>query len=131
MKESDKNIELLIGKMMAEEKLQSPSFDFTSKIMTEISILEEKKLNAYKPLISKPVWISIGIALVLLIIYVSFFTGTDTVLDVETPYADTISGLFSGIHISKTLLYTLLIVPIMMLIQIGILKNYFDKKYNL
>lgn len=59
MKESDKNIEQLIEKMMAEDKLQSPSFDFTSKIMAEVHVLEEKKLKAYKPLISKPVWISI------------------------------------------------------------------------
>ncbi|KRD11247.1 hypothetical protein ASE21_05945 [Flavobacterium sp. Root901] len=131
MKESDKNLEKLIEKMMSEDKLQTPSFDFTSKIMSEVLVLEEKKLKTYKPLISKSVWISIGIALALLIIYVSFFTGTDTVLDVKTPYVDKISGLFSGIHISKTLLYTLLIVPIMMLIQIGVLKNYFDKKYNL
>jgi len=131
MNESDKNIEQLIDKMMAEEKLQSPSIDFTSKIMANVQILEEKKLKTYKPLISKPIWIAIGFALVLLVIYVSFFTGTDSTLDIKTPYTDKISGLFSGIHLSKTLLFTLLIVPIMILIQIGVLKNYFDKKYQL
>ena len=46
MRESDKNIEQLIDKMMAEEKLQSPSIDFTSKIMANVQILEEKKLKA-------------------------------------------------------------------------------------
>lgn len=73
MRESDKNIEQLIDKMMTEEKLQSPSIDFTSKIMAEVLILEEKKLKTYKPLIPKPIWISIGIALAFLVIYASLF----------------------------------------------------------
>lgn len=43
MKESDKNLEQLIEKMMTEDNLQSPSIDFTSKIMAKVELLEEKK----------------------------------------------------------------------------------------
>ncbi|MDQ8011358.1 MAG: hypothetical protein REI96_02830 [Flavobacterium nitrogenifigens] len=134
MKESDKNIEQLIEKMMADEKLQSPSIDFTSKIMANVQILEEKKLKAYKPLISKPIWILIGLAVVALVIYASFFSVSETdfkIDEVGKLYSDRISTAFSGTHLSKNILYAILIVPIMILVQVGILKNYFDKKYQL
>ncbi len=131
MKESDKNIEQLIDKMMAEEKLQSPSFDFTSKIMAEVLVLEEKKLKTYKPLISKSTWIFIGLALLGLIIYASLFSGTSQNLEIGKVYTDKISNTFSGIHLSKNIVYAILIVPFMILVQVGILKNYFDKKYQL
>lgn len=131
MKESDKNIEHLISKMMSEDKLESPSIDFTSKIMSEILLLEDKKLKAYKPLISKSVWFFIGAASAALVLYVSFFSGTETNLEVGKIYTDKIGDAFSGIHFSKNIMYALLIVPFMILIQIGVLKNYFDKKYQL
>lgn len=134
MKENDKNLEQLIDKMMAEDKLQSPSFDFTSKIMSEVLVLEEKKLKTYKPLISKSVWIFIGLALLGLVIYISLFSVSQNNLEIEKMgelYSDKISNSFSGIHFSKNILYAILIVPFMILVQIGILKNYFDKKYNL
>jgi len=134
MKESDKNIEQLIDKMMAEEKLQSPSIDFTSKIMANVHVLEEKKLIAYKPLISKPVWIAIGASIVLLVLYVSLFSGSENNLEIDEVgklYSNKVSTAFSGIHFSKNIFYAILIVPIMILIQVGILKNYFDKKYEL
>ncbi|PBJ11506.1 hypothetical protein [Flavobacterium sp. ACN6] len=134
MKESDKNIEQLIDKMMAEDKLQSPSIDFTSKIMAEVHVIEEKKLKAYKPLISKPIWISIGIALALLVIYVSLFSVSESNIEIEQVgklYSDRMSTAFSGIHFSKNILYAILILPVMILVQVGILKNYFDKKYQI
>lgn len=131
MKESDKNLEQLIDKMMSEDQLQSPSFDFTSKIMSEVLVLEEKKLKTYKPLISKSVWIFIGLALVGLVTYVSVNSGSEQNLEIGKVYVDKISNVFSGIHLSKNILYALLIVPFMILIQVGVLKNYFDKKYQL
>ncbi|MCR4032646.1 MULTISPECIES: hypothetical protein [Flavobacterium] len=134
MKESDKNIEQLIDKIMAEEKLQSPSIDFTSKIMANVQILEEKKLKTYKPLISKPIWISIGIAVALLVIYVSLFSVSENDIkldEIGKLYSNKVSTAFSGIHFSKNIFYAILILPIMILVQVGILKNYFDKKYEL
>ncbi|AWK03765.1 hypothetical protein HYN56_05810 [Flavobacterium crocinum] len=134
MKESDKNIEKLIEKMMADDKLQSPSIDFTSKIMAEVQVLEEKKLKTYKPLISKTVWMLMGAAVIALIIYISLFSSTESNLEIDKVgklYSDKISNTFSGIHFSKNILYAILIVPFMILVQVGILKNYFDKKYEL
>ncbi|MCP2026516.1 hypothetical protein L1276_001660 [Flavobacterium sp. HSC-32F16] len=134
MKESDKNIEQLIEKMMAEEKLQSPSIDFTFQIMAKVELLEEKKLKTYKPLISKPVWILMGLAIVALVIYISLFSVSENNLKIDEIgklYSDKIANSFSGIHFSKNIMYAILIVPFMILVQVGILKNYFDKKYEL
>jgi hypothetical protein len=131
MRESDKNIEQLIDKMMAEDNLESPAFDFTSKIMAEVLILEEKKLKKYQPLISKSVWIFIGAALTALVIYASLFSGTEDTLEIGKLYTDKIAAAFSGIHFSKNIMYAILIVPFMILVQVGVLKNYFDKKYQL
>lgn len=131
MKESDKNIENLIEKMMSETTLQSPSIDFTSNIMSQILVAEKAKIQPYKPLISISMWIFIGITLAVLVLYNVFFAETQNNLEIGKSYTDKISTLVSGIHVSKTLLYALLIVPFMILIQIGVLKNYFDKKYQL
>jgi hypothetical protein len=131
MKESDKNIENLIDKMMAEDTLESPSIDFTSKIMSQVLVAEKSKTKVYKPLISKTTWIFIGIALSFLVIYNVYFVGTENNLEIGKSYTDKISAIVSGIHISKTIIYAILIVPFMILVQIGLLKNYFDKKYEL
>lgn len=131
MTESDKNIENLIDKMMSENTLESPSIDFTSKIMFQVLIAEKSKIKAYKPLISKSTWIFIGICLIALTAY-SVYSGSNiSNFEITKLYTDKASALFSGIHFSKNILYAILIVPFMILVQIGLLKNYFDKKYQL
>jgi hypothetical protein len=131
MKEEDKNIESLIAKMMAEDTLQSPSIDFTSKIMSQVLVAEKSKIKAYKPLISKSSWIFIGICLLALTIYSVYSNSEISNFEIARLYSDKASVLFSGIHFSKNILYAILVVPFMILIQICLLKNYFDKKYEL
>jgi hypothetical protein len=131
MKESDKNIENLIDKMMSENTLESPSIDFTSRIMSQVLELEKSKVKAYKPLISKTTWVFIGITLVALTTYSVYSNNDISNFEIAKIYSDKASALFSGIHISKNILYAILVVPFMILIQIGVLKNYFDKKYEL
>ncbi|OMQ12225.1 hypothetical protein [[Flexibacter] sp. ATCC 35103] len=131
MKENDKEIENLIEKMMRENTLESPSFDFTSKIMSQVLVAEQSKIKAYKPLISNSTWIFIGISLIALTFYAVYSNNNTSNFEIAKTYSDKVSALFSGIHFSKNILYSLLIVPFMILVQIGVLKNYFDKKYEL
>ncbi|CAD0005657.1 hypothetical protein [Flavobacterium chungangense] len=130
MKENDKEIENLIEKMMAENTLESPSADFTSNLMSHILVAEKAKIKPYKPLISISTWIFIGIALAVLVLYNIFFAGAENNIEIGKSYTDKISATVSGIHISKTTLYAILIVPFMILVQVGVLKNYFNKKYQ-
>jgi hypothetical protein len=131
MKENDKEIENLIEKMMSENTLESPSFDFTSKIMSQVLEVEKSKIKAYKPLISKSAWIFISIVLIMLIAYSVDSGNNISNFELTQSYSDKISTVFSGIHFSTNVLYGLLVIPFMVLVQIGVLKNYFDKKYEL
>jgi hypothetical protein len=131
MKENDKEIENLIERMMAENTLESPSIDFTSKIMSQVLVTEKSKIKAYQPLISKTTWIFIGVSLVALTAYAIYYNNDISNFEIAKTYSDKASALFSGIHFSTNVLYALLVVPFMVLIQIGVLKNYFDKKYEL
>lgn len=75
-----------------------------------------------------------GAAVIGLFIYISLFSSTESNLKIDKIgelYSNKIAGIFSGIQLSKTLLYTILVVPFMVLVQVGVLKNYFDKKYEL
>ena len=130
MKESDKNIENLVDKMMAESNLESPSIDFTSRIMAQILAAEKSKIKAYKPLISKQTWFLIIGGLIVLFIC-AFMTGGEYDMRINKFYTEKVSHLFSEIDISKNILYAILIVPLMVLIQIPLLKNYYNKRYQL
>ncbi|MFH7016295.1 hypothetical protein [Flavobacterium sp. FlaQc-47] len=131
MKENDKEIENLIEKMMTESTLESTSIDFTSKIMSQVLAIEKSKIKVYKPLISRSAWIFIGMSLIALTAYTVYSNNDVANFEIAKTYSEKASALFSGIHFSKNVLYALLVVPFMILVQIGVLKNYFDKKYEL
>jgi hypothetical protein len=130
MKESDKNIEKLIGEVMKENTLEFPSIDFTSKVMSHIVVAEKSKIKNYKPLISTPVWIVILGSLVSLILYTAFYNKPND-SEIAHSYVVNFSNILSELHFSKNIIYAILIVPLMVLIQIPFLKNYYDKKYQL
>ncbi len=132
MKESDKYYENLVDKVMAEGTMQKPSADFTSRVMLQVLALEKTKSIVYKPLISKLVWAVIFGSLVVFIGYVVFATnkavGSD--LSISTLYYSKIDNLIPVFQFSKNTSYAVLIVILMVLVQISLLKNYYDKKYR-
>jgi hypothetical protein len=132
MKESDEYYENLVDKVMAEGTLQKPSADFTSKIMSQILIAEKSKRVVYKPLISKPVWFVIFGCLIAFVGY-TIFTGNQTSQyssDLSGLYYSKIDNLFPVFQLSSNTSYAVLIVTLMVLIQIPLLKNYYDKRYR-
>ncbi|WP_296143505.1 hypothetical protein [uncultured Flavobacterium sp.] len=128
MKEEDKNIEKFIGKVMAETSLETPSFDFTSKIMAQVSVAKQPKAIEYKPLISKPIWYSIFGILTAMIAYSFFSDSKESQFDIDLSAA--ISSLIPTVHFSDATTYSVLIVTLMVMIQIPLLKNYFDKRFE-
>ncbi|WP_348823947.1 hypothetical protein [Flavobacterium aestuarii] len=130
MEKSDKNMEDFIEKMMGNDALQSPSIDFTAKIMSQIQVAEERKNKIYTPLISSRVWFCIILSLIIIGVYASLYSGTESSLEIENDYSERILAFYSGFHLSKNVLYAVLIVPVMILVQVGLLKNYFDKRYQ-
>ncbi|AYN05925.1 MULTISPECIES: hypothetical protein [unclassified Flavobacterium] len=132
MKESDKYYENLVDKVMAEGTMQKPSADFTSRVMSQVLVLQKTKRIVYKPLISKSVWAVIFGSLVVFIGYVVFApdkaVGSD--LSISTLCYSKIDNLIPVLQFSKNTSYAVLIVVVMVLVQISLLKNYYDKKYR-
>jgi hypothetical protein len=130
MKESDKNMDQFVYKIMSESTLESPSIDFTSKVMAQVLAAQNSKIQQYKPLIATPIWVVILGCLVSLICY-SSFGNVSHHSESDYSYLVNIPNLFSTFHFSKNTIYAILIVPFMILVQIPILKNYYEKKYQL
>ena len=128
MKENDKNVAEFIEKVMKDASLETPSFDFTSKIMAQVAVVEKAKIKEYKPLISKPAWFGIFGILIAIIGYSIF--GNIEKTKIEIDFASRLSNLVPKIHFSDVTTYSVLIVTFMVLIQIPILKNYFDKRFE-
>lgn len=128
MKEEDKNVGKFIDKVMKETSLETPSFDFTSKIMAQVSVLEQSKIKKYKPLISKTGWFGIFGCLIAFITYTFFNGSPESQLDINL--SAEISNIVPAVHFSGITTYTVLIVTLMVLIQIPLLKNYFDKRFE-
>lgn len=128
MKEKDKKVEEFIEKVFSETTLETPSFDFTSKIMAQVTVLEQRKIKEYKPLISKPVWFAIFLILVTMMSFAVFGTSEKTQFDFD--FSAKMVSLIPSIHFSDATTYSVLIVTMMVLIQIPLLKNYFEKRFE-
>jgi hypothetical protein len=128
----NKELEKLVDKMMRETALESPSFDFTSKVMSQVVSTKSSDITTYKPLISKGTFAMIFGTVLALCVYLyikgetpsnSFFTS----FDYSTLYN---KRLFSGFTISKITVYAVVASVLMFYIQIPLLKNHIDKRFE-
>lgn len=126
----DKHIENLVDKMMKNQTLETPSFDFTSKVM--LQVLESKKNPAfsYKPLISKQTTISIFCLTTLLIVLTILDNNLGSskwlsLIQLGTTFKDKLFGLF---HFSTVTMYGSVLGTIMLLGQMVFLQHYFNSK---
>lgn len=130
----DKNLERLVEKMMLDSALEAPSFDFTSKVMSEVMSMEKKKSISYKPVISKRGWFMIFAAIGVFITWL-IFTGylsnqTETNINYNFINGDNILKVFSGFQFSNLTLYILFFGIIMIFIQIIFLRSYLNKRFE-
>jgi len=136
MKENaDKYLDHLAKKVFEKTTIESPSFDFTNIVMSQVNALNENKLTAYKPLISKTSWVFISIVFLVLIGYLFF--GVETVnsgwfstLDFSILSNNKVTNAFSGLAISKTFMYAIVFLGLMLCVQIPLLKHNFDKQFE-
>ena len=129
----DKHLEKLIDHIMKDQVLESPSSDFTSKIMSQILTTKTSDVTVYKPLISKSVLIGIIGSVITLTAYGILYgnpesSGWFTRFDFSLLYK---SNLFDSSHMSKTATYSILLTTLFLMVQISFLKNYFDKKFEI
>jgi hypothetical protein len=134
MKEqADTSVENLVNKMMTSSTLESPSADFTSQILSKIEALQQSKTVVYQPLISKRVWATIVGICVAFLVYVFYTTSIESsswfaTIDFSKFTNNRVSESLSDYTFSKTMMYAIVFLSVMVFIQIPLLKNYFEKR---
>ncbi len=130
---NDKQIEKLVDTMMAESLLESPSIDFTAKVMSGVLSAENSKTLVYKPVISKKAWFIIFATVIALFAFLLLNTKSEAStinFDFSIFSFDKIFASFSGFHISSLMGNVLLAAAIMLFIQIFLLKSYLNKRFE-
>ncbi len=134
MKSRDENIEKLVEKMMMESPIETPSFDFTSKVMSDVLCLERKKSFSYKPVISKRGWFIIFACIGGFITWFIFngYAEKETATNIDFNFinAERILNVFSAFQPSSLSLYVTLLAMVMIFIQILFLRNYLHKRFE-
>lgn len=133
MKENaDKYLDNLTKKVIKETPLESPSFNFTRSLMSEVSTLNNNSITAYKPLISKTGWLVISVVFLMLIAYLLFgiegSSGWYNSLDLSVLSNNKVTNLLSEFSMPKTLTYAVVLFGLMFCIQIPLLKSYFNQR---
>jgi hypothetical protein len=134
MKVNDnKELDNLVDKMMKGARLESPSIDFTSKIMTQVLIKKNSKVTEYKPLISKTTF-AIIFGMLLVIYYILYNHGEGqsntwfSTIDFSTLYKN---KFLQGFNPSRIMIYSVVAAASMFYIQIYYLKNHINKRFDL
>ncbi|OUR95598.1 hypothetical protein A9Q87_00320 [Flavobacteriales bacterium 34_180_T64] len=137
MKENaNKHIDSFTKKLFKDASMESPSFDFTANIMSQVNALSATNVTVYKPLISKRTWILISIAVLALIAYFIFgsqleSSGWFSTIDFTVVSENKFTEALSGFKMSKTLMYTIVFLGLMVCVQITYLKHNFDKRFEI
>ncbi len=131
----DKAVENLVNKMMEKIDLESPSLHFTNQVMTQVEALQSSAITKYKPLISNRLWSIIGFAILATCTYLFLNTPTNETswlssINFDALANNSITQSVSGFKISKTLMYTIVFMSLMICIQVPLLKNHFDKRFE-
>ena len=129
----DKNIEKLVENLMSGTSLDSPSIDFTAKVMSGVFKVEKKKAFIYKPIIPKRAWIIILGTVVALFAFLLFKTaGTSTGSNFNWAFLnwDKLPKVFSGFDFSTLTANVVFTASIMAFIQVFLLKTYFNKRFQ-
>lgn len=128
----DKNIEKLIDHLMKDTTLESPSFDFTSKVMSQVTVTKTSDITTYQPLISKQTFIIVFVCLTVLIAYVLLngnSVSNNRLLNLNYNVLSNYNPVKS-LRFSNITTYTVVLTTIMLFIQIPLLKNYYNSKFD-
>lgn len=132
-KETDKQLEEFTEKLLGHMARETPSFDFTTRVMSQVKVLSESYEPRHKPLISKKLWLFMAVFVAGVFSY-SIFGNVQTEnswlsyikLDIWPNFN---TFFFSEYKISNVFLYGLVGFTLFMGIQILLLKNHFDKRF--
>lgn len=130
---TEENIEEFTKYIMKEANVEEPSADFLNKVMNSVKLEHKVSLsNVYKPLISKSAWAVIAIVLVSLSIFILTDTSQNSMKLPNINFAlfDKIASinLFERIHFSDTFTFSFVLFSLLVILQLFLIKNYFNKQ---
>ncbi|TPN84703.1 hypothetical protein [Aquimarina algicola] len=130
MEEQYKNIKRLIR----ETGLETPSYNFTNKVMNKIAVLETHKQSKPTALISRQKWV------VIILIFIALFFGALLVpntsnkifsmIDFSFFNIIRIKNVFPKLIFSHTTIYGISFLCILFFVQLIMLKRRIDKRFS-
>ena len=134
-KQTDR-LDALTSKMVKDTPQETPSINFSKNVMDAIYAIETgKELKKSQPLISKNVWaLCIGI-----LVAATFYLLKNTELSDNgllskidlSRFSEAVSiDMNLGFTVSNITIYGFIFLAIMVSIQIGYIKNYYNSRYN-
>lgn len=123
-----KSLEVLSNKLFDTQDLKSPSFDFTAEVMKEVVKLSVPKRVEDTPLISKTAWLIIGGVFSGLLGFAVFGKAFRADGWFHTWSSIKMTVWVPDFSVSKTTLYAIVLFGIMLVIQVPLLKHYFNKR---
>lgn len=131
-KETDKKLDEFTSKLLKNFSGETPSFDFTAQVMSRVEALSRTDITEYKPLISKKIWLILGVILAGVFSYLIFGDiqlenswASSKVLDL-IPKMNSIT--LPDYQISNVFLYSIAGLTFFICVQIFMLKNYFNRR---
>ena len=133
MEHDNEKLDAMLERLMRDEALESPSVNFTDKVMDKVYGIESSTVTVYKPLISKRVWLLIALSFVVLVAFVMLNNGsTDSqwLASLEVPRPEV--TLFDNINfqLSGTFKYAVLFLAVMIGVQMTVIKSYYGRRFT-
>jgi hypothetical protein len=130
--QQNKELEAFIDRVMGETSLESPSPDFTEKLMAKIETQSQKQVFVAQPLLPKKLLIFLFLGFVAGFVYLLMTYGLDPGqgwfknIQLDYDFSKTWSWM-EGYTASKATLYAVLLFGVLFFVQIPWLKRYLDQ----
>ena len=126
---NDKDIRLLVK----ETGVLQPTPDFSKKIMDEVQNTSSGVAVVYQPLISKKIWMVIGLSICVILIMPLFVAdGSDSLLQkiaAIVPEIGLFGNMYADLLLNKITAYGLLCVSIMLFVQLFLMRRRIDQDF--
>ena len=129
----DKNMDKLIASLVSETSVESPSVDFTAKVMSGVFAVEKNTAFVYKPTISKRAWqiiLGIIIALFAVLLFNTPTISEGNKFDLTFSYFDKFAKAVTAFQFSSLTANILFATSVMVFIQAFLLKSYLNKRFH-
>jgi hypothetical protein len=122
----DKTAEKWLDDLMKDSLLESPSSDFTSKVMLRVQVTKKESATTYKPLLPKSFWITLLLCFIGLFVFLLNNESLASKSRIQFPdFSLSYSATF---EFSRITIYAVVFSTVFFLMQISLLNKYFTKQ---